>query len=375
MKILIYSNTDWFMYNFNMALAKSLVNRGHEVILLSPPGKYGKELSDLGFHWISAPMERGSLNIFREFRLIFWLFKLFKKERVDLVHSFTLKCVIYGSIAAKFAKIRSTVNSITGMGYVFTSSKFKARLLRPCITILMKLALNRASSRLVVLNNADYNFFTSRNIVDPENIRLIPGAGIDCKKFIPYAVNNNKFTVLLAARLLWDKGISEYIEASRIIKCKGVNISFLLAGAPDSGNPAAVSEKLLAKWASDELITLLGHVDNMPDLLRKVNVVVLPSYREGLPTGLTEAGASGLPLITTDVPGCNEVVTHEIDGLLIPVKNAEALADSILKLYSNPELCSRLGKAARHKAITQFDHKIVIRKTFDIYDELQNTPV
>jgi glycosyltransferase involved in cell wall biosynthesis len=258
------------------------------------------------------------------------------------------------------------------MGYVFTSSDFKARILRPIITILMRMTLNSKSARLVVLNSTDFDLFKTKRIVKPEYIRLIPGAGIDCTKYTPSKTHvNAEFRVLLAARLLWDKGVAEYIQASRLIKNKGLSISFLLAGAPDPGNPAAVPESLLVKWVSEGLIKFLGHIDDMPSLLKTINVVVLPSYREGLPTGLTEAGACGLSIITTDVPGCNEVVTHEIDGLLVPVKDSAALADAIQRLYLNPELCKKLGEAARYNAVARFDNKIVIGKTLDIYEELK----
>ncbi len=372
MKILIFSNTDWFMYNFNLELASALADSGHDVVLLSPPGKYGEVLKKNGFRWISAPMDRGGLNVFRELKFLLWLVALIRREKVDLIHSFTLKCAVYGSMAASIAGVGSKVSSITGMGYVFTSMDLKARILRPVITLLMRLTLNNTSSRLIVLNKYDFNFFSVHGIVDLERLHLIPGAGIDCQKFIPSVRKNNKFTVLLAARLLWDKGIAEYIEASKILKAKGIDIQFLLAGAPDPGNPAAVPESVLSKWSVEGLVTLLGHVDDMPALLGTVNAVVLPSYREGLPTGLTEAGASGLPLITTDVPGCNEVVTHEVDGLLVPVKNPKALADSILRLYLDCELCEKLGAAARNKAVAMFDKCIVINKTLEIYKEFKN---
>lgn len=372
MRILIYANTDWFMYNFNLELASTLVNGGHEVVLLSPPGKYGNKLKDYGFHWVSAPMDRGSLNLFRELKFLLWLVGFLRREKIDLIHSFTLKCAVYGAIAASFAGIRSKVNSITGMGYVFTSMDAKACILRPVITLLMRVTLNDSSSRLLVLNRYDYNFFCDHKIVDLERLRLIPGAGIDCEKYKPSVRVNNKFTVLLAARLLWDKGVLEYVEASKIIKDKGIDIDFLLAGSPDPGNPAAIPESVLSEWSMEGVIKILGHVDDMPTLLGTVDAVALPSYREGLPTGLTEAGACGLPLITTDVPGCNEVVTHEVDGLLVPVKNSKALADAILRLYSNQELCEKLGKAARNKAVAMFDKAIVNKMTIEIYKELEN---
>lgn len=371
MKIVVFSNTDWFMYNFNLSLAFALREKGYDVLLVSPSGPYGQKLLNMGFKWIAAPMARRSLNPFREFLFIIWLVRLFFRERVDLVHAFTIKCAIYGAIAAKLCGIRSTVNSVTGMGYVFSSNEFKARLLRPLVRLLLKFSLNGKFSRLVVLNNDDYLFFKNSKLVDSEIIRIIPGAGVDCNKYMPQPTNKiEKFRVLLPARMLWDKGVAEFVEASRLVRAKGRDIEFLLAGAPDLGNPASVPEEKIQEWVGEGVITWLGHVNDMPSLFNSVSVVVLPSYREGLPTGLTEAGACGKPLVATDVPGCRDVIKNNVDGVLVPVKNPQALADALMRLQDDPKLCERLGSAARAKVIEEFEESIVISKTFGIYGQI-----
>ncbi len=176
--------------------------------------------------------------------------------------------------------------------------------------------------------------------------------------------------MLLAARLLWDKGIAEYVEAARRLRSEGHAVDFLLAGDPDPGNPAAVPEAAVRQWSEEGIVTWLGHVDDMPSLLRSVQVVALPSYREGLPKGLIEAAACGLPLVTTDVPGCREVVTDGVDGLLVPVKDANALAAAILRLQGDADLRRRLGAAARVKAEQEFDERIVVGRTLAVYREL-----
>jgi glycosyltransferase involved in cell wall biosynthesis len=180
--------------------------------------------------------------------------------------------------------------------------------------------------------------------------------------------------VLLAARLLWDKGIAEYVEAARRLRSEGHSVDFLLAGDPDPGNPAAVPEAAVRQWSAEGIVTWLGHVDDMPSLLRSVQVVVLPSYREGLPKGLIEAAACGLPLVTTDVPGCREVVTDGVDGLLVPVKDANALAAAIQRLQGDADLRRRLGAAARVKAEQEFDERIVVGRTLAVYRELWPVP-
>ena len=372
MRVLLFANTEWYMYNFNRSLAAALHDRGDEVVLVSPPGPYGEKLRELGFRWIPAPMNRRSLNPFRELLLVLWLRRIFLDERVDLVHGFTIKCAIYGSLAAKLARVKARVNAVAGMGYVFTSDDTKARVLRPVVRALMQLALDGVKSRLILLNRDDVRLFESAKLVAPALVRLIPGAGICCSRFSPREgrPHEGAFRVVLPARLLWDKGIAEYVAAARLLQDEGRSIEFLLAGSPDRGNPAAVDESTLSEWVAEGVIRWLGHVEDMPTLYRSVDAVVLPSYREGLPTGLTEAGASGLPLVTTDVPGCREVVTDGVDGLLVPVKDSRALAEAIARLHDDPALCARLGKAAREKALAEFDEKIVIERTLAVYAEL-----
>jgi glycosyltransferase involved in cell wall biosynthesis len=176
--------------------------------------------------------------------------------------------------------------------------------------------------------------------------------------------------VVLPARLLWDKGVAEYVEAARLLRGEGRAVDLLLAGDPDPGNPATVPEATVRRWAGEGVVQWLGHVDDMPALFRSVDAVALPSYREGLPKGLIEAAACGLPLVTTDVPGCREVVTDGVDGLLVPVRDGKALASAIARLHDDPSLRSRLGAAARRKVLAEFDERIVVARTMAVYDEL-----
>lgn len=318
-------------------------------------------------------MVRRSLNPLREYALVQWLRRLIAREQVHLVHGFTIKCAVYGSIAARLAGVRARVNAVAGMGYVFTSNAPRALVLRPVIRRLFRYALDGEGARLILQNPDDVDLFARAHLVKPEQVRLIPGSGVDCRRFTPVPSSGRvagRFRVVLPARLLWDKGIAEYVEASRLLRARGLLVDFLLAGEPDQGNPAAVPEHLVRGWVRDGLVEWLGHVNDMPALFHSVDAVVLPSYREGLPKGLIEAAACALPLVTTDVPGCREVVTHGEDGLLVPAKNASALADAIAQLQADPALCQRLGAAARDKALSQFDEHSVIERTLGVYREL-----
>jgi glycosyltransferase involved in cell wall biosynthesis len=375
-KVLLFANTEWYLFNFRLSLARALRDAGHEVLLVSPPGPYGQKLRDIGFRWEPAPMVRRSLNPLREFALVQWLKRLILREQVDLVHGFTIKCAVYGSIAARLAGIAARVNAVAGMGYVFTSNEPRARVLRPIIRNLLRFALDGEGARLILQNPDDVDLFARARLVKPDRVRLIPGSGVDCSRFTPPSAgetppaSKNRFRVVLPARLLWDKGVAEYVDAARQVRAAGLPIDFLLAGDPDPGNPAAVPEAMIRGWVAEGVVEWLGHVQDMPGLFHSVDAVVLPSYREGLPKGLIEAAACGLPLVTTDVPGCRHVVTNGVDGLLVPARNATALAAAIVRLHDEPALRRRIGAAARVKALAEFDEQRVVERTLGVYREL-----
>lgn len=372
MKIVLFANTDWYLWNFRRSLAVALRDAGHDVLLISPDGPHGEKLRGLGLRWQPLPMDRRSLNPVREALLLVHLVRLLRRERPDVVHGFTIKCAVYGSLAARLAGVPGRVNAVAGMGYVFISNSPKARVLRPVVRSLLKLALGGRNARLILQNPDDVALFEKAGLVDAAQVRLIAGSGVDCSRFTPDPDRKPGavLRVLLPARLLWDKGLAEYLQAARVLKAEGRPIEFLLAGEPDPGNPAAVPEATVREWVGEDVVQWLGHVDDMPALLRSVDIVALPSYREGLPKGLIEAAASGCALVTTDVPGCREVVTHDIDGLLVPVRDGEALAGAIARLQDEPALRARLAEAGRGKALRRFDERIVVSRTFDVYGEV-----
>jgi len=369
---MLFANTDWYLYNFRRSLAQALSSAGHDVLLVSPPGAYSARLLDLGLRWLPAPMDRRSLNPLSELRLVAWLRRLMVEEQVNLVHGFTIKCAVYGSIAGRMAGVSGLVNAVTGMGYVFTSDDPKARLLRPMVSGLLRLALGSPRARTILQNPDDVELFQDARLVDSSQVRLIQGSGVDCTRFSPMEAGrpSDRLRVLLPARLLWDKGVGEFVAAASMLRAEGRAIDFLLAGNTDPGNPASVPQTEVDRWAASGLVEWLGHVEDMPNLYRSADIVVLPSYREGLPKGLIEAAACGKPLITTDVPGCRNVVDHEVDGLLVPVRDAHALADAIRKLQDDPARRIALGAAARERALAQFDERIVISRTIGVYSEL-----
>jgi glycosyltransferase involved in cell wall biosynthesis len=257
------------------------------------------------------------------------------------------------------------------MGYVFIGDSLRARLLRPFVRQLMRLAVGGEKARLVLQNPDDVHLFVRHGLASCETIRVIAGSGVDCARFLPPKAGRADgvpLRVLLAARMLWDKGVQEFVDAGRLLREQGRAVNFILAGTPDPGNPAAIPEETLAGWHRSGDVEWLGHVDDMPALLASADVVALPSYREGLPKSLIEAGACARPLVATDVPGCREVITDGLDGLLVPVRQSAAVA----RLQDDSDMTRRLGEAARRKALSEFDECIVIEKTLAVYREVMS---
>jgi len=375
MKFIFFANTSWYLYNFRLSTVQRLISDGHEVVMVSPPGKFGKRLVEHGCRWIPLSMERASLNPLREIATLRRLIGVFRRERPDIVHGFTLKCAIYGTIAARIARVPAMVSAVSGMGYVFTSDTLKARLLRPLVKTLLRIALNGKRSLLVLQNHDDALAFSQAGLVAPDKVRVILGSGVNTFRFHPSNRTTHRYErlrVLLAARLLEEKGVREFIEAAAILRKRERDIEFVLAGTPDPGNPHSISRDELRRWTEAGLVRCLGHVDDMPALLGSVHVMALPSYyREGVPKSLIEGAAAGLALITTDRPGCREVVTQDgVDGLRVEVRNAEALADCIARLDDDRDWLAQLGERAREQALKKFDERLVIQQTLDVYAEL-----
>lgn len=369
-EVALFANSDWYLYNFRRSLAQAIRASGRSLLLISPPGEYGPKLRELGFRWEPLEMERRSLRPDAELRVILDLARILRRERPTLIHSFTIKAAVYGSLAARLAKVPLRVNAVAGLGYVFSSDDWLARMLSPVVTTLMRFSFSGPGSILIVQNPDDEHQFQKLGF-DADRLRLIPGSGVDCRRFVarPSAHEPRRPSrVVFCGRVLWDKGVREFVEAAR--QMSGSPVEFIVAGAPDPGNPAAVSVTLLEDWRRSGLITWLGHVDDIPGLLAQTDIFVLPSYREGLPKSLIEAAACALPLIATDVPGCREVIHHEVDGLLVPARDASAIVAAIRRYLENPEFAARLGAAAREKALSQFDERIVVSRTLAAYDEL-----
>ena len=371
MKVVFFANTAWYLYNFRLGLAKFLRDQNFEVVMISPDGPYSARLRAEGFRWKPLAMDRRSMHPAREFSVLRQISAVYAAEKPDIVHHFTIKCVIYGSLVAWWHDIEHRINALAGMGYVFTSPELRARLLRPLVRRLIKSVIGGRYARIVLQNTDDYIAF--RDIGAPRpNVRLIRGSGVDTELFRPPQRRRERpvTRVLFAARLLRDKGIAEYVECAKRLKETNNEIELVVAGMPDVGNPSSVLPTQVADWHEKGWITYLGHVEDMPALLQKIDIAVLPSYREGAPRSLIEAAAAGLPIVTTDVPGCREIVEDGVNGLLVPVRQVTPLIEAIRYLHERPGERNRMGAAGRAKALKEFDQRIVFEQTLAVYREL-----
>jgi len=374
MKTLLIANTDWYLYNFRRALAHRLQQCGYDLTLVCPPGPYVERLRDMGFQvtLFDFPVDRPSL--LKELRVLLALILLYRRERPSLVHHFTIRCVLYGSIAARIVGGISVVNALTGIGHVFTARGRRAGILRRVVGFLYRHFLTGPASRAVFQNRDDMDLFIEGGIVDAAKSHLIPSSGVDCSAFQPsrqQGVNAGKpVTVLFASRLIREKGVHEYLEAARMLRARNVAARFLLAGDIYEQNPSSLRRSDLQAIRADRVVEVLGQVDDIRAVLRDTDVVVLPSYREGCPRILVEAAAMGIPLVATDVPGCRVVVEDNINGYLVPPRDAAALAEAIEQLVSDAAIRQRFGEAGRLIAVLNFDEDLVLEDTLHVYDQL-----
>ncbi len=364
MKVILFANTSWYLYNFRLPLARALRDRGVDVVLLAPPDDYAPRLQAEGFRWLPAPLERRGMNPWREAVTVAALTRLYRREQPDLAHHFTLKPVLYGSLAARLAGLPRVVNAVTGLGYVFTGGGVQRHALRALVK-----AAYRGTVRptwTIFQNADDRDYFLSHGLAHPARMALIPSSGVDLTRFSPRPEPEGRPVVMLAARLLWDKGVAEFVQAAESLRRRGVSARFVLVGDTYDGNPSAVPRAQLRAWEAEGLVEWWGWQDDMPSVLAQAHVVCLPSYREGLPKTLIEAAALGRPVVTTDAPGCRDAVRDGETGLLVPVRDAAALAAALERLLTDPDLRRRMGQAGRRFA-ARFSVEGVVTDTLAVY--------
>ena len=370
---MLFANTDWYLFNFRRNLIDRLQREGWKAVLVSPPGPFGERLRADGLGWHPFDLSPGGVGPLYEIDAVRRLRALYRAERPRLVHHFTIKCVLYGTLASRGLDGTGVVNAITGLGHVFTDPGPRARLIRTAVIPLYRYCLSRPNVRTVFQNQADLEEFVGRRLLPRGRARVIRGSGVDCRRFAPRGVGTRAAgppRVLFASRMLREKGVLELVEAARVLRRRGVDVEFVFAGSCYPGNPSSVDAREIAEWRAEGLVRYLGHVEDMPELIASCDLVVLPSYREGTPRILLEAAAMERPVVATDIPGCRGVVVHEVTGLLVPVGDAVALADAIARLARDGVLRARFGRAGRRIVLREFDERIVLEGTMDVYRSL-----
>ncbi|UJS16853.1 MAG: glycosyltransferase family 4 protein [Candidatus Jettenia sp.] len=373
-KALFIANTGFALFNYRLQLMKFLSNQGWSVVAIAnDEADYVNKFSNIGIRFININIDHKGKNPIADVALIWRLKSLYDQESPSLVHHFTIKPVIFGSLAAKWAKVPAIINSITGLGYVFN----KRGLLMRTSMMLYKFALS-GRPRVIFQNNDDYQLFISNNLIKKTNAEVILGSGVNTKVFYPNTIKRSDANLqfLLVSRMLWSKGISEYVSAAERVKKQYPETKFILAGGASGGgakgNPDAIPEKWLNEVNARGIAKWIGRIpfEDVMILLDNSDVVVLPSYYpEGVPRSLIEAAAKGKPIITTNTPGCNEVVLEGVNGFFSSPKDVESLANCMLNFIREPELINKMGIESRKRAVDIFDEEKILEKTAGVYKE------
>jgi glycosyltransferase involved in cell wall biosynthesis len=369
-RVLFVDNDVNSFFSYRIEMARAARDAGFDVHIAAPEGKAAATLLSEGFAFHAVPMTRSGLKPWKELGTIASLFKLYRKVRPDLVHHLRLKPVLYGGLAAYGARVPAVVGLLTGLGYVFIADTRKALVIRKLVTLSCKLAFRHVNQRIIFQNPDDQSVFIENNILPANQTVLIKGSGVDVNDYVPTPERDGSPMVLLASRMLRDKGIDEFVAAARVLLAAGVRARFVLVGETDPGNPTAISGEQLRQWADSGVIEWWGHQTDMKDVLSQAHIVCLPSLREGVPKVLIEAAACGRAIVTTDAPGCREIVRDSENGLLVPVRDSRALAEAIRLLVENPSLRASMALRGREIVVQEFSIERVVNETLSVYREL-----
>jgi glycosyltransferase involved in cell wall biosynthesis len=364
-KILFITNVDWFFISHRLALAEEARKKGYDVYIAATNTGKLKELEAAGFTVFDLKINRKGTNPFGELIAILRILFILYKVRPQVLHNITLKIAIYGSLASRIIQVPRIVNAISGLGYLFTAEREIKSF--SFINLLMRIAFYKRGISFIFQNPDDLSHFEQMKFGVGNNLTIIRGSGINLEEYHCKERKSTDIRFILTARMLRNKGISEYIGAAKLVSLKYPNCKFLLVGGIDEDNPTSFSESELLNEINGTSVCWLGQRDDIKNLLQNSDVMVFPSYREGLPKSLIEASAMSLPIITTDTPGCRECVEDGVNGFLVPIQNKEMLAEKMEYLIENPVFIQRMGNESRKKAEMEFSIHSVIDKTFHLY--------
>jgi len=353
-------------------LVQAARDLGLEIHVAAPPGRVAADFRRDGFTFHAIPMTRKGTSLWKEPATVLALLRLYRNLRPSLVHHLRLKPVLYGSIAATLAGVPAVVNTLTGLGFIFTDESEKTAPLRKWVEMGCRRAFRHSNLRVIFQNPDDRAVFIRKGILTGEQTAVIKGSGVDLSVYRPSPEPEGLPVVMLASRMLWDKGVAQFVEAARILKSEGVQARFALAGDSDPDNPAAIPQEQLDVWKDTGDVEWWGlqEPQTMPQVLAKSHIVCLPSYREGIPRILIEAAASGRPIVTTDAPGCRELVRPGENGMIVPSRDIGSLAHALRFLIENPEARVAMGNNNRQVAVQEYSQELVVAQFMGVYRDL-----
>ncbi len=372
MRLLIVVNVDWFFISHRLPVGLGALKAGHEVHIATTLTRGEIDLEKYGFIVHPIDLDRSSASFFGILKLLFNLLHLFWTIKPEVLHLVTIKPVLIGGLAARFAPVGGIVFAISGLGHVFVADGLWGKLRRSLVGAWYKFVLSKEKMCVIFQNPDDKKIFKTITHLKDEKTLLIPGSGVNLSEYTYTPLPSGEKIVLMAARLLKTKGTREFVSAAKKLHESGVKARFWLVGDPDPENPASIAPKELENWYFRKEVEFFGHRSDMPLLMSKAHIVVLPSYREGLPKVLIEAAACGRAVVTTDVPGCRDAIINGVTGLLVPPKDAVALAKAIQKLLDDPETCRSMGNAGRRRAEAIFNVDSVVDAHLKVYQSLAN---
>ena len=373
-KILFVVAEDWYFWSHRRPIATAALQNGYEVFVATRVGNCGEKIIEAGFRLLPLRLNRSSYSLFHELRTVAELRRIYQREKPDIIHHIALKPILYGSMAALGSRRVQVVNAFAGLGYLVSSPSFKARALKQVLWKMFRFLLNRPNSFLLLQNCEDRDLLVAEVGVRPEKTIVIRGSGVDVNEFQPTDEVPSTPIVLLSSRMLWIKGICDFVEAAKLLRTRGINARFVLAGDTDPGSPGAIPREKLQEWQNAGPVEWWGHQQSMSGMVQQAALVCLPSHGgEGVPKALIEAAAGGRAIVATDVPGCRDIVRHGTNGLLVPPKNPVALADAIDRLLKDAPLRAEMGRRGREIAVNEFSEEKVIQQTLALYHRLLNS--
>lgn len=370
-RLLFFVTEDWYFLSHRLPLARGAIKAGFEVYLVTRVGEYSQKILSEGIRLIPIDIRRFGTNPFIDLCTITKLLRIIAQVSPRIVHNVAMKPSLYGSLVANLLGIPRVINAFAGMGYLFVSDQLMAKMLRPLVILAFRLIIDRPHTKVIFQNIDDRDMFIKYGIIKPERCVIIRGSGVDIHRFVPTPEPQGVPVVILAARLLWDKGVREFAAAAQSLKDEGVKARFALVGNTEPGNPASVPESFITTRREQGVIECWGRYDHgdMASVFQKSHVVCLPSYREGLPKVLLEAAACARPIVTTDTPGCREIVRHNQNGFLAPVKDSVELSNYLKILIESPSLRQQMGARGREMVVSQFSDDKVVADTLHLYHQ------